>query len=61
MSNYSLNDFPLVVKNLSKIYETNSSNTSSDTHNHNKRVERKKALNDLNLLLKNNEIFGLLG
>ena len=40
-------NYPLIVENLTKIYE-----------NENK---EKKALNNLNLLLRNNEIFGLLG
>ena len=41
-------NYPLIVENLSKIY-VNDNN------------KEKKALNNLNLLLRNNEIFGLLG
>jgi hypothetical protein len=41
-------NYPLVSHNLSKIYYNNAS-------------QPKLALNNLNLVLKNNEIFGLLG
>lgn len=41
-------NYPLVVDNLTKIYDSN-------------RSKGRKALNGLNLLLNNNEIFGLLG
>lgn len=41
-------NYPLIVDNLTKIYDSN-------------RSRGKKALNGLNLLLNNNEIFGLLG
>lgn len=44
------NNYPLIVDNLTKVYESTS-----------KKVKDKKALNGLNLALKNNEIFGLLG
>ena len=40
--------YPLIAHNLTKIYVDNV-------------VKSKLALNNLNLLLKNNEIFGLLG
>jgi hypothetical protein len=40
--------YPLVAENLTKVYEDN-------------KKSGKKSLNNLNLLLKNNEIFGLLG
>ena len=49
-------DFPLLVKDLSKQYENSSASTIENDH-----VVRKKALDGLNLLLQNNEIFGLLG
>jgi ABC-type multidrug transport system ATPase subunit len=49
--------YPLVVDNLTKIYE---SHTHSHRSHHSK-LKAKKALNNLNLALKNNEIFGLLG
>lgn len=42
--------YPLIVDNLTKIYEATSNKGKS-----------KKALNGLNLVLKNSEIFGLLG
>ena len=42
--------YPLIVENLTKIYEASSNKNRP-----------KKALNGLNLCLKNNEIFGLLG
>ena len=51
-----LKDFPLVVKDLSKVYE-NSGAFKID----NDKIQRNKALDNLNILLKNNEIFGLLG
>ena len=47
-------DFPLVVNQLSKIYEN--SNPSEV-----EKLVRKKALNNFSILLKKNEIFGLLG
>ena len=51
-----LKDFPLVVKDLSKIYEN-----SGAFKIENDKIQRNKALDNLNILLKDNEIFGLLG
>ena len=56
LNNLNIKDFPLVVSNLSKQYDDSKASTID-----NDRVVRKKALNNLNLLLSNNEIFGLLG
>lgn len=49
--------YPLVVDNLTKIYESHTHSHRS----HSSKLKVKKALNNLNLALKNNEIFGLLG
>lgn len=49
-----LSDYPLVVNLLSKVYDN--SNPSEI-----EKQKRKKALNNFSILLKKNEIFGLLG
>jgi ABC-type multidrug transport system ATPase subunit len=56
LAKMTIYDFPLLVKDLSKQYENSGASTIENDH-----VVRKKALDGLNLLLQNNEIFGLLG